>query len=50
MLKRDPVHQLVYYQTEIGTYASTSKVGTRIARALDGAFAWYLEDRVVSPA
>ncbi|KAG8897273.1 hypothetical protein FRC00_004604 [Tulasnella sp. 408] len=43
MLKRDdPEHQLVYYQTGIGTYAPTSfisKIGARVAQVLDEAFA-----------
>ncbi|KIO29078.1 hypothetical protein M407DRAFT_45482, partial [Tulasnella calospora MUT 4182] len=51
MLKRDnPEHQLVYYQTGIGTYAPTSfisKIGSRVAQVLDEAFAWYLEDHVL---
>ncbi|KAG8945469.1 hypothetical protein FRC04_000754 [Tulasnella sp. 424] len=51
MLKRDnPEHQLVYYQTGIGTYAPTgfmSAIGAQVARALDEAFAWYLEDHVL---
>ncbi|KAG8933266.1 hypothetical protein FRC00_013372 [Tulasnella sp. 408] len=51
MLKRhDPEHQLVYYQTGIGTYAPTgfiSKIGAQVAQILDEAFAWYLEDHVL---
>lgn len=50
--RKDPEHQLVYYQSGIGTYAPTgfmSKIGAQVARVLDEAFAWYLEDHVVSP-
>ncbi|KAG8945471.1 hypothetical protein FRC04_000756 [Tulasnella sp. 424] len=51
MLKRDdPEHQLVYYQTGIGTYAPTgllSMIGARVAEVLDEAFAWYLEDHIL---
>ncbi|KAG9003222.1 hypothetical protein FRB90_011229 [Tulasnella sp. 427] len=52
MLKRDnPEHQLVYYQTGIGTYAPTgfiSTIGARVAQVLDEAVAWYLKDHVLA--
>ncbi|KAG8911470.1 hypothetical protein FRC00_006428 [Tulasnella sp. 408] len=49
MLKRDdPRHQHLYYQPGIGTYASTDFT-SKIRQALDEAFAWSLEDHVVSP-
>ncbi|KAG8911454.1 hypothetical protein FRC00_006461 [Tulasnella sp. 408] len=49
MLQRnDPRHQHFYYQAGIGTYASTGFT-SKIRQALDEAFAWSLEDRVVSP-
>lgn len=52
MLKRDdPEKQLVYYQTGIGTYTPpgfASKLVSAVAKGLDEAFAWYLEEHVVS--
>ncbi|KAG8969922.1 hypothetical protein FRC05_000773 [Tulasnella sp. 425] len=50
LMRDDPERQLVYYQTGIGTYAPTgfmSRIGARVAQALDEAFAWYLEDHVL---
>ncbi|KAG8910030.1 hypothetical protein FRC01_006588 [Tulasnella sp. 417] len=48
--KNKPDQQLVYYQTGIGTYTPSgliSRIGQKVARALDEAFAWYLEDHVI---
>ncbi|KIO15427.1 hypothetical protein M407DRAFT_87119, partial [Tulasnella calospora MUT 4182] len=48
--KSKPDQQLVYYQTGIGTYTPAgfiSRMGQKVARVLDEAFAWYLEDHVI---
>lgn len=49
--KNKPDQQLVYYQTGIGTYTSPgfiSGISQKVAQVLDEAFAWYLQDHVVS--
>ncbi|KAG8945473.1 hypothetical protein FRC04_000758 [Tulasnella sp. 424] len=52
LLERNkPKEQLVYYQTGIGTTAPPgliSSIGQKVARVLDEAFAWYLQDHVMA--
>lgn len=50
LVRNNPEEQLVYYQTGIGTYTPPgimSRFGAMVARMLDEAFAWYLEEHVM---